>query len=164
MKIKIASLLALALVLGLGAVLSAQPLPVQAQTAEGEEYIVQADDWLSKIADKFYGDVLAYPAIVEATNAKAAEDDSFATITNPDVIEVGQKLFIPPAAEAVAAAPAPAPAADVAGIYKVMLPGASSPGLDITLYLNVDNSMRQVSDYLNGEAPVVEVGTWQAAG
>jgi hypothetical protein len=33
------------------------------------DYSVQADDWLSKIADKFYGDVLAFPAIVEATNA-----------------------------------------------------------------------------------------------
>ena len=42
--------------------------------------IVQADDWLSKIADKFYGDILAFPAIVEATNAKAAIDDSYTTI------------------------------------------------------------------------------------
>ncbi len=51
---------------------------------------------------------------------------------------------------------------DAAGIYKVMLPGASSPGLDITLYLNFDHTVRQISDYLNGEAPIVEVGMWQA--
>ncbi|MCB0154190.1 MAG: SMP-30/gluconolactonase/LRE family protein, partial [Anaerolineae bacterium] len=70
----------------------------QAQT-EGEEYVVQADDWLSKIADKFYGDILAYPTIVEATNARAAEDDSFAIIDNPDLIEIGQKLWIPATAE-----------------------------------------------------------------
>ncbi|HEY83667.1 MAG TPA: DUF333 domain-containing protein [Chloroflexi bacterium] len=45
---------------------------------------------------------MAYPAIIEATNAKAAADDSFAVIDNPDVIEVGQKLWIPAAdAEAV---------------------------------------------------------------
>lgn len=31
---------------------------------EGEVYTVQKDDWLSKLADKQYGDVLAYPAIV----------------------------------------------------------------------------------------------------
>ncbi|MCB0155287.1 MAG: extracellular solute-binding protein, partial [Anaerolineae bacterium] len=67
---------------------------------EGSEYVVQADDWLSKLSDKFYGDLLAYPAIVEATNIKATEDDSFAVIDNPDVIEVGQKLFIPSAQEA----------------------------------------------------------------
>ncbi len=70
----------------------------QAQADEaGEEYIVQADDWLSKIADKFYGDILAYPIIVDATNARAAEDDSFAVIDNPDIIEIGQKLWIPAA-------------------------------------------------------------------
>ncbi len=61
----------------------------------GQEYVVQADDWLSKLADKNYGDVLAWPIIWEATNAKAAEDDSFAVIDNPNLIEVGQKLWIP---------------------------------------------------------------------
>ena len=30
-----------------------------------EDYVVQADDWLSKIAEKFYGDVLAYPTILK---------------------------------------------------------------------------------------------------
>ncbi|HXV99254.1 MAG TPA: LysM peptidoglycan-binding domain-containing protein, partial [Anaerolineae bacterium] len=73
----------------------------EASTAPSEEggqaYIVQADDWLSKLADKFYGDIFAYPTIVEATNAKAQEDSSFATITNPDLIEIGQKLWIPEA-------------------------------------------------------------------
>ena len=70
------------------------------QQGEGQEYIVQADDWLSKLAEKFYGDPLAYPAIVEATNTQAAQDDSYVIIDNPDVIEVGQKLFIPSAQEA----------------------------------------------------------------
>lgn len=61
----------------------------------GQAYIVQADDWLSKIANKFFGDPFAYPAIVEATNAKAVEDSTFLVITNPDLIEIGQKLWIP---------------------------------------------------------------------
>ncbi|MEW5961773.1 MAG: rhamnose ABC transporter substrate-binding protein [Chloroflexota bacterium] len=60
-----------------------------------EDYSVQADDWLSKLADKFYGDILAYPAIFEATNAAAATDSSYATIANADLIEVGWKLCIP---------------------------------------------------------------------
>lgn len=78
------------------AVVLAAP-PVQ---DEGQVYIAQADDWLSKLADKFYGDPLAFPAIVSATNAQAAQDNSFAVIDNPDVVEVGQKLFIPTAQEA----------------------------------------------------------------
>src|SRR5678810_64473 len=67
------------------------------QTPAGEEYTVQAGDWLTKIAEKYFGQALAYQGIIDATNAKAAEDSSFATITNPDVIVVGQKLWIPTA-------------------------------------------------------------------
>ncbi len=76
-------------------ILAAPPLQ-----EEGQEYTIQADDWLSKLADKFYGDPLAFPAIVEATNAKAAADNAYAAIDDPNVIEVGQKLFIPTAQEA----------------------------------------------------------------
>jgi rhamnose transport system substrate-binding protein len=60
-----------------------------------EDYSVQADDWLSKLADKFYGDVLAYPAIFVATNAAAAADATYASVANADLIEVGWKLCIP---------------------------------------------------------------------
>ncbi len=77
---------------------NAQTLAVTAPAApEGQAYIVQADDWLSKLADKFYGDPFAYDAIVTATNEMAATDDSFTVIDNPDLIEIGQKLWIPPA-------------------------------------------------------------------
>jgi WD40 repeat protein len=72
-------------------VTAAPPTP----TPGSEVYIVQADDWLSKLAQKYYDDALAYPAIVEATNAKAANDATFTPITNPDLIEIGQKLWIP---------------------------------------------------------------------
>jgi basic membrane protein A len=58
---------------------------------------VQAEDWLSKLAEKFFGDVLAYPAIAEATNAKAASDSSYHTIEDVNVIEPGWKLCIPTA-------------------------------------------------------------------
>lgn len=81
----------LLLCLSRAAVVAAPP----GQDPGGEVYTVQKDDWLSKIAEKYYGDVFAYPVIVEATNTKAAEDDSFAAITNPDLIQVGQSLWIP---------------------------------------------------------------------
>jgi len=69
---------------------------------EGQDYAVVADDWLSKLADKYLGNVLSYSAIVALTNEKAAEDSSYAMIDDPDVIEVGWKIYIPSAAEAEA--------------------------------------------------------------
>ncbi len=69
---------------------------------EGLEYTIALGDWLSKLADKYLGNVMAYPAIVAATNEKAAEDSSFVTITNPDLIEPGWKIWIPSAVEAAA--------------------------------------------------------------
>jgi branched-chain amino acid transport system substrate-binding protein len=68
----------------------------------GEDYTVQADDWLSKLADKEYGNPFAWPAIVDATSKARETDDSYAEITNPDVIEVGWKLRIPSAEDATA--------------------------------------------------------------
>jgi carbonic anhydrase len=67
-----------------------------------EEYTVQANDWLSKLSERYLNDIFAYPAIVEATNQKHATDDTFAEITNPDLIEVGWKLCIPAASDAAA--------------------------------------------------------------
>lgn len=69
--------------------------PLQSAVACEQEVTVQADDWLSKIAEKVYGDVLAYPAIADATNAKNTADSTFAKIDNVDVIEPGWKLCIP---------------------------------------------------------------------
>jgi len=68
----------------------------------GQDYVVVADDWLSKLSDKFLGDVLAYPAITHFTNQMNSEDSSYAKITNSDVIEVGWKIYIPSPDEAQA--------------------------------------------------------------
>ncbi len=68
----------------------------------GENYTIQADDWLSKIAEKQYGDPLAYTAIVFYNNQKATEDDSLTTIEDPNNIEVGWTIFLPTTEEATA--------------------------------------------------------------
>ena len=69
---------------------------VSAQSAAcAEVYTVQADDRLSKIADKFLGDDLAHSAIFEATNQQHTINDAFALIDNADIIEVGWQLCIP---------------------------------------------------------------------
>lgn len=67
----------------------------QAEVTCQTDVIVQRDDWLSKLAQKFFGDVLAYPLIADATNAKAATDSSYARIDDVDFIEIGWKLCIP---------------------------------------------------------------------
>jgi rhamnose transport system substrate-binding protein len=86
----------------------------QEPVACDQDYSVQADDWLSKLADKFYGDVLAYPAIFDATNAIAKTDNTYATVANADVIEPGWKLCIPSAADAQTMVGKAAPAAEAA--------------------------------------------------
>jgi molybdate transport system substrate-binding protein len=69
--------------------------PPSQAAACAEVYTVQAEDWLSKIADKFLGNMLAYPAIYVATNQQHAADPTFALIGNPDLLEVGWQLCIP---------------------------------------------------------------------
>ena len=73
------------------------PMPVQAQGGVtcAADVIVKAGDALTTVAGKYYGDILAYSAIVVATNAKAAVDKSYAKIDDPNVIGLGWKLCIP---------------------------------------------------------------------
>jgi ribose transport system substrate-binding protein len=100
-----------------------------AQQVCAQDYVVQKNDWLSKLADKYLGDVGAYQAIADATNARNKEDPSYARIADVNLIEPGWRLCIPPAAPApTAAEPAAVPTGK--GI-KVLLSmkesGAGSP-------------------------------------
>ncbi|MGI6374391.1 MAG: copper resistance protein NlpE N-terminal domain-containing protein [Anaerolineae bacterium] len=52
-------------------------------------------------------------------------------------------------------------AGEYTGAYKAYLPAASCCGQDITLYLNQDGTAREVTDYMNGDEPIADVGTWQ---
>lgn len=78
------------------------PVAMAQEVVCDSDVVIQADDWLSKLADKFYGDPLAFQAIADATNAKNASDSSYAKIDNVNVIEVGWKLCIPGASQAQA--------------------------------------------------------------
>lgn len=51
---------------------------------EGDKYTVTEGDWLSKIAGRAYGDIMAYEKIAQANN-----------ISDPNHIEPGQVLVIP---------------------------------------------------------------------
>jgi hypothetical protein len=70
--------------------------PAQAQ-GDGQVYVVQLNDTLWKLAEKYLGDGNGYPLIVEATAAQAAIDASFTPIVQPDLLHPGQKIWIPAA-------------------------------------------------------------------
>src|SRR5512146_1178264 len=107
------------LVVTLSLLLAVMPVAVvgaQTKVACAQDYQVLANDWLSKLADKYFGDVQSYWAIADATNAAGGD---YAKIADPNKIEIGWKLCIPSAADAQtlmaahggAAAAAPAAAA-----------------------------------------------------
>lgn len=54
------------------------------EAIKGDSYTVQANDWLSKISGRAYGDISKYDVIAKANG-----------ISNPDSIEVGVVLKIP---------------------------------------------------------------------
>ena len=64
----------------------------QAQVVCAEDYVVQADDTLGALADRFLGDVLAYPAIFEATNAAGEGYEVYGQRRNPLLTEMFTNL------------------------------------------------------------------------
>ena len=66
----------------------------------GGAYTVQAEDTLGKIADKEYGDPLAYTAIVYYNNQKALEDETYTLIEDPNIVEPGWTIYLPTPEEA----------------------------------------------------------------
>lgn len=145
------------LLLGAVALLALVPMShAFAQSAQCEQtYIVQSGDWLSTIAQKFLGDVNAYDAIVTATNLAAKTDSSFTAITDPNKIEVGQKVCIP-AANAV-------PGHESAGIYTAVGPAADASALVETLVLGGDGQARYIMNYV-GKAEIPAKGNWKQEG
>ena len=101
----------------------------QAEVVCDQDVTVQADDWLSNIAEKVYGDVLAYTVIAEATNAKAAADDSYAIIDNPNLIEPGWKLCLPSVEDAETALAVVPTSGGTAVIATTEDPGHFNPGI-----------------------------------
>jgi len=87
--------LVLAMLLALVSAASGAP-PAQ----EEMTYTVKLGDNLWTLAEKYLGSGPAYWAIVGATNTKAEEDTSFASVENPNLIHPGWKLLIPSAEEA----------------------------------------------------------------
>ena len=81
--------------------------PALAQSPDGQVYIVQADDTLWKVAEKYLGDGNLFEVIVAATQDQKLLDASFADVSDPNLIYSGSKLWIPANPALPDAAPAP---------------------------------------------------------
>jgi tungstate transport system substrate-binding protein len=147
------SLLLVALILGALAPAVAVAAPLA--QAEGTVYTVQKDDWLSKIAEKEYGDPLAYPAIVYHNNLKAEADEAYTRIDDPNLIEVGWTIYIPTPEEAAAYLGQSQMAAEPQTLILATTTSTENSGL--LAYLLPDFE----SDY-NVQVDVIAVGTGQA--
>jgi uncharacterized lipoprotein NlpE involved in copper resistance len=119
--------------------------------SSGAIYLVQPGDWLSTIAARLLGGAEMYVQIVAATNARAAQEGDVEPIADPDLIQVGQRLWVPGGAS-------------LAGLYKGIGRSAGCCGRDITLYLGIDGTASLNTDFMNGDAPILEVGAWKQSG
>lgn len=88
------------IILVLAATATAWAAPSHQEIACTEDYTVQSNDWLSTIAEKYYGNVMAYTVIIQATNAAAQTNNRYTPITDPSVIEPSQVLCLPSAKDA----------------------------------------------------------------
>ncbi len=128
------------------------PSTAQAQTvtACAQDVIVRSGDTLSTIAAATLGNLNAYTRIVAATNARAAEDSSYATIADAGRIQVGWKLCIPgDAASTLTTTPATAPTASpIPAATAATAAAASAP---------IDNSEGSApNDQVEEEVPIVD--------
>lgn len=78
---------------------SVTPAIALAQEEQGQAYVVQANDTLWKIAEKYLGDGNRFDQIIAATNAKHAADPSFALLQDANLLVSGAKLWIPAAGQ-----------------------------------------------------------------
>jgi len=82
------------------AVLLLTLVPLATSAQEGvvcqEEVVVAKDDWLSKYADKYFGNVLSWPAVMALHNQAALADPAKYpdSIVNADVLEVGWTICV----------------------------------------------------------------------
>ena len=162
MKSCIKLVLALAILLAVVPPSALAAPPPQAQTPNCvRTYVIVAADWLSKLADKYYGNPQAYPALVEATNQKHATDASYPLIEDPNKIEVGWKVCIVPPDQAQALLD------KAAAGQKVV---AAKPAGRLVLATTTSTRDSGLLDYIlpdfeaknNATVEVVAVGTGQA--
>ena len=105
-------------------------------------------------------DVLSFGFLKDGTGRMAAFEYDAAKYGDQGLL----MTYIPQLPELMAAAEAQA-MPEIPGVYTSdVLPAADSPGLVQTLALFENGALQNTYNYLNGEAPVVELGTWSDNG
>ena len=76
---------------------TAEPEPTAdaAESSGGQAYVVQPGDTLTALAQEYLGSETRYKEIVAATNEMAKQDPAYKQITDPNMIVVGQQIWIP---------------------------------------------------------------------
>jgi phosphonate transport system substrate-binding protein len=101
----------LALTLTLAALAPLVPAYAAAPSLTGLDYVIQAGDTLSELAQKNLGQATSAPAILLATNARHLQDPGYAQLLDETSIRPGDKIFIPDAATVQRLTAPPAPGA-----------------------------------------------------
>ncbi|MBI1879974.1 MAG: LysM peptidoglycan-binding domain-containing protein [Chloroflexi bacterium] len=134
-----------------------------AQSSDGQVYIVQADDTLWKVAEKYLGDGNRFEEIVAATNAKHAADPSFMLIQDPGLIVSGAKLWIP-VAGMQPIVPAQSPAPVVAAAVEQTVPSTTGPigHIAFSFWNNAPNRCTYEINIIDVPACLKDTATCQA--
>jgi uncharacterized protein len=132
---RILNLLVISCLVAVGAILPPRPAQAQDANACAADVTIQPGETLSLLAGRHLGSQLAYQAIVDATNARARVDSSYATVADPNRITAGWKLCIPASTAPQTAAPVPAPEAQPQAPAMEAAPVAlpTPPALDLSL-------------------------------
>lgn len=114
--------------------------------------------------DEVPADESVAPAATAGDSAFTTETDELtATSVLTDSALPGETAPVTATASAPSlseAAPFEVPSGAVGVYATAVLPAASSPGMQLRLVLFADNSAQMISDYMNGEDPMIELGKW----
>jgi hypothetical protein len=136
---------------------------------DGEEPVTELGEWTANVysvtvtltgtVDAVYDepDVLVFGFVKDGSRSVVAYE-----YDQEKYGDQGLEMTYEPQAPTLMAAAEAAQAADIAGVYTSdVLPAADAPGLVQTLALFETGEAQNTSNYLDGEAPVVELGVWE---
>lgn len=134
-------------------VLASETLPARTtpgvQTGGGRDYVLESSDTLPDLADAWLGDRAAYPAILVLTNQKALADASYATISDPEEVSPGWKIYLP----------SPDEAQEFMASVQVLRLATTSSTYDSGL---LEAILPDFERHFNAQVDVIAVGTGQA--
>lgn len=130
------------------------------ETVYGSEPLLLTESPLDELdLDALTGSAPAAEA-ADAEVTPEATPEPAAEVTPEPTEEPTEEPTGEPTEEPVALPEFEVPDSAIAVFATGVMPAASSPGLVMRMVLFADNTLQMVSDYLNGEAAVIELGNW----